>query len=325
MKQRFALAVHGGAGALSNIPPKRTSNFKEGIREALLAGQSILSQGGTSIDAVQAAVVVLEDFPAFNAGKGAVCASDGNHYLDASIMSGAPSSHTGGEPLLRSGAVTGVRNTKNPIALARLVRDASMHTLLRGNHADAFAKEHGLETVEANYFATNYRSQQLKRAQERGSVVQDHDLESADPDSKKGTVGAVACDCNGTLAAATSTGGRVNQHPGRVGDSAIVGAGTYAEDGVCAISATGWGELFLEHSVASSIALLIREAGFSFQDALERIVLSRLPKNSGGVIAVNSNYEILMPYNTGGLIRGCIDERGILQIGIHSEMTISES
>jgi L-asparaginase / beta-aspartyl-peptidase len=320
MSQKFVLAVHGGAGTLKNLHPERIEDFHAGISKALQAGYEVLSCGGTSLDAVQAAVVSMEDYPAFNAGKGSVCASDGNHYLDASIMTGSVPVNAIGDAQLRSGAVSGSRTTKNPILLARLIKEVSPHTLLIGEHADYFAKEHGLLQVENSYFATDYRRRQLEIARTHDSIVQDHDLESDDERSKKGTVGAVACDQNGRLAAATSTGGRVNQHPGRVGDSAVVGAGTYAEDGVCAVSATGWGEFFLDQSVAAQIALLIRDAGFSFSDALERLVFSRLPKDSGGVIAVNSQYQVSMPYNTGGMIRGSIDQSGAYQIGIHEDM-----
>lgn len=323
MSQKFVLAVHGGAGTLENLPSKRIEDFHVGIFKALQAGYAVLNSGGTSLDAVQAAVVSMEDYPAFNAGKGGVCASDGNHYLDASIMTGSVPVNAIGDAQLRSGAVSGSRTTKNPILLARLIKEVSPHTLLIGEHADIFAKEHGLLQVENSYFATDYRRQQLELAKNHDSIVQDHDLESDDERSKKGTVGAVACDQNGALAAATSTGGRINQHPGRAGDSAIIGAGTYAEDGVCAVSATGWGEFFLEQSVAAYIALLIRDAGFSLNDALERVVFSRLPKDSGGVIAVNSNYELRMPYNTGGMIRGSVDSNGTIQIGIHAELTTS--
>lgn len=323
MTQKFVLAVHGGAGALKNISTERRKACVEGIDKALRVGYAILEAGGPSIDAVEAAVVALEDDPTFNAGKGSVCAADGNHYLDATIMSGTTTLSASEDSLLRSGAVSGVRYTKNPIRLARSIKDSSSHVFLTGAHADAFAKQHGLETVANEYFSTEYRTQQLQIARQKARTVQDHDIEISPIVSKKGTVGAVACDSNGTLAAGTSTGGRTNQHPGRVGDSAVVGAGTYAEDGICAVSATGWGEFFLEQSVASQIAVLIRDAGFSLRSALEKVVISRLPKDTGGVIAVNSNYELLMPYNTGGMIRGSIDNTGTIQIGIHSELSRS--
>lgn len=323
MNDRFTLAVHGGAGALKDLSEERRQRFLLGIHQALKAGYEILYAGGSSIDAVQAAVIVLENDETFNAGKGAVCASDGRHYLDASIMAGSTPSSADEDKNLRSGAVAGVQHIKNPIALARLVKDLSSHTLLMGQHADKFGKEHQLEEVANSYFSTEFRRKQLALAKDRGIVSQDHDIKEEISDSKKGTVGAVACDSKGSLAAATSTGGRTNKHPGRVGDSAIIGAGTYAEDGVCAVSATGWGELFLEQSVASQIACLIRDAGLSFQDAVKEVVLSRLPQNSGGVVAVNSNYEVLMPYNTGGMIRGFVDNNGTMQIGIHAELTTS--
>ena len=279
----FAIAVHGGAGAMTrtSLAPDRERAMRAALAEALEAGQRILARGGTSLDAVAAAVRVLEDSPHFNAGRGAVFTSDGANELDASIMDGAT---------LRAGAVAGVTTVKNPVDAARAVMDRSRHVLLAGPGADRFAKEQGLAIVDPSYFRTEERWRQHLRGKD---------------DGKLGTVGAVALDQAGNLAAATSTGGIEGKRFGRVGDSPIVGAGTWAENGSVAVSATGTGEMFLRTAAAHDIAALVKYKGLSpGQAAREALAKVRALGGEGGVIVLGRGGEPAFDFTTAGMYRG---------------------
>ena len=291
-----AIAVHGGAGDLPphELTPDREHAYHAGLERALRAGHEILGAGGSSLDAVVAAVQVLEEDPLFNAGRGAVIAASGICELDASLMDGSD---------LRAGAVTGVRHVRSPIGLARLVMERSPHVMLSGRGAEEFALEQGLEPVPNRYFVTERRQRELEQA-----------LHDPAAGSATGTVGAVALDEAGNLAAATSTGGMTAKRWGRVGDSPIIGAGTYAANDSCAVSATGHGEFFIRLAVAHEIASLVRHAGLSVEVAADRVVRQQLVKmgGEGGVIAIGRDGRIAMPYNSRGMLRGTIDATGQL-------------
>ena len=291
-----AIAVHGGAGDLPphELTPDREHAYHAGLERALRAGHEILGAGGSSLDAVVAAVQVLEEDPLFNAGRGAVIAASGICELDASLMDGSD---------LRAGAVTGVRHVRSPIGLARLVMERSPHVMLSGRGAEEFALEQGLEPVPNRYFVTERRQRELEQA-----------LHDPAAGSATGTVGAVALDEAGNLAAATSTGGMTAKRWGRVGDSPIIGAGTYAANDSCAVSATGHGEFFIRLAVAHEIASLVRHAGLSVEVAADRVVRQQLVKmgGEGGVIAIGRDGRIAMPYNSRGMLRGAVDAGGQL-------------
>ena len=298
-----AIAIHGGAGTLSaaDLTPQNDRGYRAGLEHALRAGFAILDAGGASLDAVVAAVQALEDDPLFNAGRGAVVAANGQHELDASIMDGAD---------LRAGAVTGVRHVRSPIELARLVMERSPHVMLAGPGAEEFALEQGLAPVANAYFATERRRMELERML-RG------ELESG-RESLMGTVGAVALDAHGHLAAATSTGGMTGKRWGRVGDSPIIGAGTYAANDCCAVSATGHGEYFIRAAVAHEIASLMRYRGLGVEAAASEVVMHQLVRlgGSGGVVAIGRDGAIAMPFNSEGMLRGAMDSRGRLTTGL---------
>ncbi len=299
----LAIAVHGGAGTLpaSELTPETQRAFNDGLESALRAGFAVLEQGGASLDAVVAAVKVLENDPLFNAGRGSVLAANGEHELDASIMDGRD---------LRAGSVTGLRHVRNPIALARLVMDRSPHVMLAGAGAEEFALEHGLEPVPNHYFATERRRLELERLL-RGE-------QQPGGEAVLGTVGAVALDSNGNLAAATSTGGMTGKKWGRVGDSPIIGAGTYAANDCCAVSATGHGEFFIRLAVAHEVASLVRYRGMDVRQATDDVVMNQLGRlgGTGGVIAIGRDGTIAMPFNSPGMLRGAMDSRGRLETGI---------
>jgi len=298
-----AIAVHGGAGtpAPAELTPENARAYRAGLECALRTGFEILSHGGSSLDAVVAAVRVLEDDPLFNAGRGAVLAADGTHELDAAVMDGRD---------LRAGAVTGLRHVRNPVELARLVMECSPHVMLAGPGAEAFAVEQGLAPVPNSYFTTERRRLELERCL-RGEP-------GSREDSLMGTVGAVAVDAQGNLAAATSTGGMTGKRWGRVGDSPIIGAGTYAANDCCAVSATGHGEYFIRATVAHEIASLVRYRGLDIVAAAEEAVMRQLAKlgGSGGVIVVGRDGRIAMPFNSPGMLRGAMDSNGLLKTGI---------
>jgi len=298
-----SIAVHGGAGTLApaDLTPENERAYRAGLECALRAGFAVLDAGGPSLDAVVAAVQVLEDDPLFNAGRGAVVAANGQHELDASVMDGRD---------LRAGAVTGVRHVRSPIALARLVMEHSPHVMLAGAGAEEFALEQGLAPVPNTHFATERRRRELERFLQG-------ELE-AGRESLMGTVGAVARDSSGNLAAATSTGGMTGKKWGRVGDSPIIGAGTYAANDCCAVSATGHGEFFIRAAVAHEIASLMRYRGLDVIEAAEDVVMRQLVGlgGSGGVIAVGRDGRIAMPFNSEGMLRGAMDSSGRLVTGL---------
>jgi beta-aspartyl-peptidase (threonine type) len=279
----YALAIHGGAGALPPRPlsREREQAFHRGLAQALEAGQAVLERAGSALDAVAAAVTVLEDDALFNAARGAVLTSDGTVELDAAIMDGAT---------LRAGAVAAVRTVRNPVQLARRVLEDTPHVLLIGAGAERFAEQCGLTPVPNEYFITAERRQQLE----------------AEPPI--GTVGAVARDRAGRLAAATSTGGMNGKRPGRVGDSPVIGAGTYADDQVCAVSTTGHGEWFLRTVQAYDIVARMRYGGASLEQAVAAAIEQRLPRlgASGGLIAVDSQGGIVIRYNTPAMFRASV-------------------
>jgi beta-aspartyl-peptidase (threonine type) len=299
----YAIAVHGGAGTLSpaDLTPGNESAYRAGLERALRAGFAVLSRGGPGLDAVVAAVQALEDDPLFNAGRGAVLSANGEHELDASLMDGRD---------LRAGAVTGVRHVRSPIELARLVMERSPHVMLAGVGADEFALEQGLTPVPNGYFATERRRLELER------YLQGQP--GAGEESLMGTVGAVALDSGGNLAAGTSTGGMTGKRWGRVGDSPIIGAGTYAANDCCAVSATGHGEFFIRAMVAHEIASLVRYRGLGVVEAADEVVMGQLVRlgGSGGVIAVGRDGSIAMPFNSPGMLRGAMDSRGLLATGV---------
>jgi beta-aspartyl-peptidase (threonine type) len=299
-----AIAVHGGAGDIppAELTPEREAEYRRGLEQALRAGQRVLAAGGAAIDAVVAAVQVLEDDPLFNAGRGAVIAANGICELDASLMDGRD---------LRAGAVTGLRHVRSPIGLARLVMEKSPHVMLAGQGAEEFALEQGLEPVANRHFVTERRQRELAAAMlaEPSAPIRE---------SLMGTVGAVALDAGGNLAAATSTGGMTAKRWGRVGDSPVIGAGTYAANDCCAVSATGHGEYFIRATVAHEIASLVRYADKSASEAADIVVHQQLRRlgGAGGVIVVGRDGSIAMPFNSRGMLRGSIDLQGQLHTAI---------
>jgi len=316
-----AIAVHGGAGVIdrTSMSPERDAAYRSALTEALRAGHAILTRGGSSLDAVEAAVRVLEDLPMFNAGKGAVFTAEGVNELDAAIMEGRT---------LRAGAVAGLRRVRNPVSLARRVMDASPHVFLMGEGAERFATEQGLELVDAKYFFTSERWEQLERVRAAEAAAAAEPTGGATSaalplhwDTRFGTVGAVAVDRNGDLAAATSTGGTTNKKWGRVGDVPVIGAGTYANNDSVAVSATGHGEYFIRSTVAHDIAALVEYRGLPVRTAVTEVVMRKLVMRGGqgGVIAIDRAGEIAMEFNTPGMYRGSIDTRGRLTTGIFKD------
>lgn len=300
----FSLAIHGGAGNITpdNLPPEREQACRAVLHHVLETGHALLRAGGRSLDVVEAAVRLLEDSPLFNAGKGASFTHDGRNELDASIMDGAT---------LRAGAVAGVTTLRNPVSAARAVLEHSPYVLLIGAGAEAFAASQGLEIVDPAYFFTpeQYeRLQELKRAEIASSEANQAFPTASPSEEKFGTVGAVALDIHGDLAAATSTGGMMNKRYGRVGDAPIIGAGTYASNATCAVSATGHGEHFLRHVVCYDIAAMVEYQGLSVQAATEAVVLGKLVRcgGDGGVIAIDRRGEVAITFNSAGMYRGSI-------------------
>ena len=301
------LAIHGGAGTITRtaMSADKEAAYQQALNDILAAGQRILVEGGSALDAVTEAVRLLEECPLFNAGKGAVLTSAGTYELDASIMDGAT---------LAAGAVTCVKRLRNPILAARAVMERSEHVLFTSEGAEAFAQAQGLEFVEPDYYYTEARYAQWQRArQQDGMALLDHDAASLmakeaapiDPDSKFGTVGAVACDAQGRLAAATSTGGVTNKKVGRVGDTPIVGAGCFANN-VAAVSCTGTGEMFMRAVAAYDVAAQMEYAGKSLADATDDVVMRKLMaiNGRGGLIAVDALGNVALPFNTEGMYRG---------------------
>jgi len=294
------VAIHGGAGTLSRsaISPAQQARYRAALDEILRAAQALLADGASALDVVTEAVRRLEECPLFNAGFGSVYTADGAHELDACVMRGSD---------LAVGAVAGVRTLRNPVLAARAVLDAGGPVLLIGAGAERFAAERGCEVVAPDWFGTPERLAQLRAVQAAGAVALDHDgAAPLDERDKFGTVGAVALDAHGHLAAATSTGGMTNKRPGRVGDSPIVGAGCYANDRTVAVSCTGVGEAFMRALAAHDVSALIDYAGLPLQEAARRVVMDNLPPlgGRGGLVAIDAHGEVVLPFNTEGMYRG---------------------
>ena len=306
----IVLAVHGGAGTMprAELSAEREAAVRADLTRALRAGHAVIAQGGSSLDAVTRAIVVLEDSPYFNAGKGAVFNHDGVNELDASIMDGATR---------RAGAVAGLHRIRNPVLLARAVMEKSPHVMMAGEGAEAFAKSIGFEFVDPAYFRTEERWQQLQMALAAEKAQASATLPAT---AYFGTVGAVARDAKGQLAAATSTGGMTNKRWGRIGDAPVIGAGTYAS-AQCAVSATGWGEFYIRAAVAHDICARMAYRGDSVRAAAEEVVLTVVPAlgGDGGVIALDASGRVAMPFNTEGMYRGTIDADGKVRTAIYRD------
>ncbi|GGA86313.1 isoaspartyl peptidase/L-asparaginase [Brucella endophytica] len=298
---RPVIAIHGGAGTLTraSMSPAQEAAYHAALTEILAEAQQALGSGAAALDVVGQAVRRLEDNPLFNAGRGAVFTRAATHELDAAVMDGAT---------LRAGAVAGVSHIRNPVLAARAVLDQGEHVLMSGLGAEAMAREMGLEMVEPSYFSIEFRREQLHRVQGTAQSVLDHDGggRPLDEDRKFGTVGAVVLDINGNLAAATSTGGVTNKRPGRVSDSALIGAGTYADNRTAAISCTGLGEAFIRTVASHDLAARMAYAGATLDEAARQIVMEILPPvgGRGGLIAVDAKGNISLPFNTEGMYRG---------------------
>ena len=295
-ESRVAIVIHGGAGTIlkKNMSDEKERLYKEKLKEAISIGYQILKDGGSSLDAVEQTILILENSPLFNAGKGAVFTHEMKNELDASIMDGSN---------LNAGAVAGVTIIKNPIKAARAVMEESEHVLLAGKGAESFAIAQNIDTVNPSYFYTKKSANSLKRSIEN---------------EKHGTVGCVALDINGNLAAGTSTGGMTNKKWGRIGDSPIIGAGTYANNKTCAVSCTGWGEFYIRGVVAHAISAMMEYGGLSLKEAAQKVVHEKLTQlgGTGGIIAIDQKGNIVMEFNTKGMYRGAYFNDS-LQISIY--------
>jgi beta-aspartyl-peptidase (threonine type) len=313
---RFRIVIHGGAGVIRKMAPEVEKAYREKLTEALMAGHEVLKNNGSSLDAVVTSIKILEDSPLFNAGVGAVFTSEGTNDLDSSIMDGAT---------LKAGAVAGLRRIKNPISLARMVMEKSPHVMMVGEGAEAFAKQQGVEWVDPKYFYTERRWKELQdiKKKEKESNPANKPTGAANlsimDEKKYGTVGAVALDKAGNLAAGTSTGGMTNKKFNRVGDAPIIGAGTYANNRTCAVSATGHGEYFIRSVVAYDISALMEYKGLSLKEAADTVVMNKLVKigGEGGVIAVDKDGNIAMPFNTPGMYRAYVEASGKAVVEIY--------
>ena len=308
----WAIGVHGGAGGsgVLSLPLEEQQRYRDGLQEAIDLGAEILDEGGTSLEAVEAVVRKLEDNPLFNAGKGAVFNRRGGHELDASIMDGATQD---------GGAVAGVSTVKNPIELARLVMTETRHVLLGGSGAEEFANEMKVTRVENSYFSTDARKTQWNKRRALDSK-KSASIRLLPPDpSQYGTVGCVALDKAGNLAAATSTGGLSNKQYGRIGDSPILGAGTFADNATCAVSGTGIGEQFIRHAVAAQISFVMRERKCSVQEAADFVTGNELREGDGGVICVAHDGSVAWSFNSPGMFRAVRDSDGRWQVLIGNE------
>ncbi len=299
----FAIVIHGGAGGIKReyFTTEQQNAYKEKLQEALNAGYKVLENNGISLDAIQAAITVMEDSPLFNAGKGAVYNSDGNQEMDASIMDGKT---------LNTGAVAGVNHIKNPILAARVVMDSSKHVLLSGKGAEIMAKKYGIQMVDSSYFFTEKRFNQLKKIQRKEKIQLDHTAylikNKLIDDHKYGTVGAVAIDKNGNIAAGTSTGGMTNKKHGRIGDVPLIGAGTYANNKTCGISSTGTGEYFIRTVASHEVSSLIQYKGLTPKEALHEVLFNQIGKlgGEGGMILLDKNGNVYWDFNSTGMFRG---------------------
>ena len=318
-QQEFAIVIHGGAGTIlrKNMSPEKEAAYKAKLEEAIRTGYEILKNGGSSLDAVEKTINVMEDSPLFNAGKGAVFTNAETNELDASIMDGKT---------LNAGASAGTTTVKNPINLAKAIMEKSEHVMLSGKGAETFAEEQGLEIVAPEYFYTENRFQSLKNIKDKEKTELDHDAKTAfyDPiikDSKFGTVGCVALDKNGNLAAGTSTGGMTNKRYGRIGDAPIIGSGTYANNATCAVSSTGWGEYFIRAQVAHDISALMEYKGLSLKEAAQLVIQEKVPNlgGNGGIVAVDKNGNMVMEFNTAGMYRASMTDDGEVTIKIYKQ------
>ena len=331
---RLGFVIHGGAGVIrrGSLTPEQEKAYRAGLEQALLAGYKALQDGKSSLDAVETAIRILEDNPLFNAGKGAVFTADGKNELDASIMDGKT---------LAAGAVAGLHHVKNPITLARAVMEKSPHVMMAGDGAEKFAKEQNIDLVDEKYFFTQERWDALQRIlkeekeknkkqnsksqifgeDNQNSAIRYSQFASELPYNKFGTVGAVALDKDGNLAAGTSTGGMTNKKFGRIGDAPIIGAGTYANNDTCAISATGWGEFFIRLGVARDISALMEYRALTVQQAVDTVIKQKLQKlgGDGGVIAIDKYGNIGISFNSEGMYRAYIDEKGKPVIEIYKD------
>ena len=335
---RLGFMIHGGAGVIKkgSLTPEREKQFRADLEKAVLAGYKALQTGKTSLDAVEAAIRILEDSPLFNAGKGAVFTADGKNELDASIMDGKT---------LAAGAVAGLHHVKNPITLARAVMEKSPHVMMAGDGAEKFAKEIGIELVEEKYFWTQERwdalQKILKEEKEKQSQTPKPKVQSTNsgdqnsgeryaammtetqklPENKFGTVGAVALDKNGNLAAGTSTGGMTNKKYGRIGDAPIIGAGTYANNDSCAVSATGWGEFFIRLGVARDVCSMLEYQAMPIQNAADRVIKEKLQKmgGDGGIIAMDKFGNMAISFNSEGMYRAYINADGKPVVEIYKD------
>lgn len=312
MKQnKTALAIHGGAGTIlrSEMTAELEKEYRRGLTQALRAGWEILSKNGAALDAVEAATVALEDFPLFNAGRGSVFTSEGKNEMDAAIMDGRK---------LKAGAVASIKNVKNPVKLARLVEQKTEHIMLSGEGAEDFAREMKAEFADDEYFFTEHRYLQLVKAIQDNKVLLDHAGFSAN--KPIGTVGAVACDVKGNLAAATSTGGMTNKKYGRIGDTPIIGAGTYADNETCAVSCTGHGEYFMKTAAAYDVAARMKYKNLGLERAArETIEYVKKLKGEGGLIAVDAQGSVALPFNSEGMYRGYVQANGEFVTAIYRD------
>lgn len=318
------LVIHGGAGTIlkKNMTPEKEKAYRAMLEEALNAGYKVLMEKGSSVAAVKASINVMEDSPLFNAGKGAVYTNKETQEMDASIMRGSDKN---------AGAVAGVQTIKNPIDAAIAVMEKSEHVMLTGEGAEEFAAKNNVEIVDTSYFRSDVRLKQLKRVQEKEKTILDHDGDQGSVDSsedefnidyiedkKFGTVGAVALDSDGNLAAGTSTGGMTNKRYNRVGDSPIIGAGTYANNNTCGVSCTGHGEYFIRNVVAYDISALMEYKGLSLNEAAQEVINKQSDfGGKGGLIALDSKGNVSMPFNTEGMYRGYITRDGKIHIAIY--------
>lgn len=292
---KYAIAIHGGAGTITpaSMTPELEKAYKGALSQALQEGYSLLAEGGSALDAVELAVVLLENSPLFNAGRGSVFTKEGKHEMDAAIMCGKT---------LEAGAVAGVRSIRNPVRLTHAILKHSDHVFMSGYGAEEFARKHGIAFEPEDYFYDPHRYKQWREVRDTDIFMLDHTQER-----KFGTVGAVALDMEGNLAAATSTGGMTNKNYNRIGDTPIIGSGTYANNATCAISCTGHGEFFIRAVVAYDVSCLMEYKGYTLQQACEQVVLDKLVQfgGEGGLIAVDAAGNIALPFNSEGMYRGC--------------------
>ena len=306
--QHYAIAIHGGAGTITpaSMTPQLEIKYKAALQQAVEVGHAILADGGLALDAVERAVSILEDCPLFNAGKGSVFTKQGRHEMDAAIMCGKT---------LEAGAVAGISSVKNPVALTRAILEHSDHVFMSGQGAEEFARKHNIAFEPEDYFFDAFRYKQWSEVRDTSVFMLDH----TPGDEKFGTVGAVALDKAGNLAAATSTGGMTNKNYNRIGDTPVIGAGTYANNTTCAISCTGHGEFFLRAVVAYDISCLMAYKGYSLQQACEHVVMDKLVKfgGEGGLVAIDAKGDICLPFNSEGMYRASKKNSGQTFTGIY--------